>query len=66
MEILILIPIPVYTIRRLPMMDKKTCPKHVEFCSKNKFEKSVHLVSFFYENQETCLVNVLVFDLRRH
>jgi hypothetical protein len=22
------------------------CPKHVEFCSKNKFEKIVHLVSF--------------------
>ena len=22
------------------------CPKHVEFCSKNKFEKLVHLVGF--------------------
>jgi hypothetical protein len=26
--------------------DDKTCPKHVEFYSKNKFEKSVHLVGF--------------------
>ena len=25
---------------------QKTCPKHVEFYSKNKFEKLVHLVSF--------------------
>jgi len=28
------------------MMDRKTCPKHVEFYSKNKYEKSVHLVGF--------------------
>jgi hypothetical protein len=25
---------------------QKTCPKHVEFCSKNKFEKLVHLIVF--------------------
>jgi len=28
------------------MMDRKTCPKHVEFYSKNKFEKLVHHVGF--------------------
>jgi len=28
------------------MMDRKTCPKHVEFYSKNKFEKLVHLIGF--------------------
>jgi hypothetical protein len=28
------------------MMDKKTFPKHVEFYSKNKFEKLVHLSGF--------------------
>jgi len=28
------------------MMGQKTCPKHVEFYSKNKFEKMVHLVGF--------------------
>jgi len=25
---------------------QRNCPKHVEFCSKNKFEKLVHLVGF--------------------
>jgi len=29
---------------KLLMMDKRNCPKHVEFYSKNKFEKLVHLV----------------------
>ena len=33
-------------INRLLMMDKKTCPKHVEFYSKNKFEKLEHLFGF--------------------
>jgi len=28
------------------MMDRKKCPKHVKFYSKNKFEKFVHLVGF--------------------
>jgi hypothetical protein len=27
-------------------MDQRNCPKHVEFYSKNKFEKFVHLVGF--------------------
>ena len=31
-------------IARLLMMDKRNCSKHVEFCSKNKFVKLVHLV----------------------
>jgi len=25
---------------------QRNCPKHVEFCSENKFEKLVHLVGF--------------------
>ena len=25
---------------------QRNCPKHVEFCSKNKFEKIVHVVGF--------------------
>ena len=29
---------------------QRNCPKHVEFYSKNKFEKLVHLVRFFYKN----------------
>jgi len=28
------------------LMMERNCPKHVEFYSKNKFEKLVHLVSF--------------------
>ena len=32
---------------------KKTCPKHVEFYSKNKFEKLVHLVSFTIRSTST-------------
>jgi len=31
---------------KLLMMDRKNCPKHVQFYSKNKFEKLVHLVGF--------------------
>jgi hypothetical protein len=28
---------------------QRNCPKHVEFYSKNKFEKLVHLVGFIME-----------------
>ena len=28
---------------------QRNCPKHVEFHSKNKFEKLVHPVGFFYK-----------------
>jgi len=35
----------VYSARLL-MMDIEAVPKHVEFYSKNKFEKLVHLVGF--------------------
>ena len=30
----------------LLMLEKRNCPKHVEFYSKNKFEELLHLVSF--------------------
>ena len=32
--------------RKTPDDGQKNCPKHVEFYSKNKFEKLVHLVGF--------------------
>jgi len=32
--------------RKTPDDGQRNCPKHVEFCSKNKFEKLVHLVGF--------------------
>ena len=30
----------------IPDDGQRNCPKHVEFCSKNKFEKLVHLIGF--------------------
>ena len=32
---------------------QKTCPKHAEFYSKNKFEKLVHLIGFITRIQTT-------------
>ena len=32
--------------RKTPDDGQRNCPKHVEFYSKNKFEKLVHLVGF--------------------
>jgi hypothetical protein len=36
----------VYSKKITPDDGKRNCPKHVEFPSKNKFEKIVHLVGF--------------------
>ena len=33
-------------IKKIPGDGQRNCPKHVEFYSKNKFEKSVHLDGF--------------------
>jgi len=38
--------IAVCTVKKLLMMDGGTVTKHVQFYSKNKFEKLVHLVGF--------------------
>jgi hypothetical protein len=35
---------------------QRNCPKHVEFNSKNKFEKLVHLVAFIIRNVSRCTV----------
>ena len=35
---------------------QRKCPKHVEFHSKNKFEKLVHLVGFIIRNLSRCTV----------
>ena len=41
------------------MMDRGTVEKHVEFYSKNKFEKLVHLVGFIVRRYSlsTCFVS---------
>jgi len=38
---------------KTPDDGQRNCPKHVEFYSKNKFEKLVHLVGFIIR---TCLI----------
>ena len=39
-----------------PDGEQRNCPKHVEFHSKNKFEKLVHLVGFIIRNLTRCTV----------
>jgi len=38
--------INVFTVKKTPDDGQRNCPKHVEFYSKNKFDKVVHLVGF--------------------
>ena len=38
-------------IEKTPGDGQGNCPKHVEFYSKNKFEKSVHPVGFIIRNK---------------
>ena len=38
--------ISVCTLKITPDDGRRNCPKHVEFYSKNKFEKSLHLLGF--------------------
>jgi len=38
--------IAVCTVKKTPDDAQRNCPKHVEFYSKNEFEKLVHLVGF--------------------
>ena len=41
---------------KTPDDGQRNCPKHVEFYSKNKFQKLVHLVWFYYKNLSPCTV----------
>ena len=34
------------TVKKTPDDGQRNCPKHVEFYSKNKFDKLMHLVGF--------------------
>jgi len=40
---------------------QRNCPKHVEFYSKNKFEKLVHLVGFIVRKKHTYYVCFFIF-----
>jgi len=44
--------------RKTPDDGQRNCPKHVEFHSKNKFEKLVHLVGFIVRNLLCTLILV--------
>ena len=48
---------------KTPDDGQRNCPKHVEFHSKNKFEKSVNPVGFIIRNSESCLKRLLCFDV---
>ena len=49
--------IPLLCVQwKTPDDGQKNCPKHVEFYSKNKFEKLVHLVGFITKNSEVCIL----------
>jgi len=39
-----------FLVWRLDEVVQRNCPKHVEFISKNKFEKLVHIVGFIMRN----------------
>ena len=41
--------------RKTPDDGERNCPKHVEFYSKNKFEKLVHLVGFIIRSGHGCV-----------
>jgi len=43
---------------------QRNCPKHVEFYSKNKFEKSVHLVGFIVRTDMTVIISSTFLRLR--
>ena len=47
--------IPLLCVQwKTPDDGQRNCPKHVEFHSKNKFEKLAHLVGFIIRNESFC------------
>jgi len=49
--------IPLLCVQwKTPDDGRRNCPKHVEFHSKNKFEKLMHLVGFIIRNLTRCMV----------
>ena len=48
----------VCTVKKTPDDGQRNCPKHVEFHSKDKFEKLVHLVGFIVSKCNTMYSHV--------
>jgi hypothetical protein len=46
---------------RTPDDRQRNCPKHVDFLSKNKFEKLVHLLCFIIRNLTQCTVTWMLY-----
>jgi len=54
----------MYSARLLPDDGQRNCLKHVEFYSKNKFEKLVHLVGFIIRKRSVyCIISHQIFFL---
>jgi hypothetical protein len=45
--------IALCTVKKTPDDGQRNSPKHVEFHSKNKFQKLVHIVGFIIRNLDT-------------
>jgi len=50
--------------RKTPDDGQWNCPKHVEFHSKTKFEKLVHLFGFIIRTDISTLGNLYYFEIR--
>jgi hypothetical protein len=51
---------------KTPDDGQRNCPKHVDFHSKNKFEKLVHIVGFIFKKFNTMCSHVNVkFDIKK-
>jgi len=55
------IPLLCVQWKKTPDDRQRNCPKHVEFYSKNKFERLVHLVGFIKRTHIVCLYVLLFF-----
>ena len=56
--------IPLLCVQwKTPDDGQRNCPKHVDFYSKNKFEKLVHLVGFIIRTWKTYWIKVLDFSV---
>jgi len=55
----------LYSEKLLMMPGQRNCPKHVEFYSKNKFEKLVHLVTFIVRLLSNCVTfGIIMFFIK--
>ena len=57
--------IPLLCVQwKTPDDEQRNCPKHVDFLSRNKFEKLEHLVGFIIRNLSRCTVTCTSDEVR--